>query len=80
MNRGSGKNSAYFCSLEKCRKQRSSLDCLIIQGCKEFKGIEKEVFLFYSKLYSSDYSVSESDFQFNNIKDNILHIDDLFNK
>lgn len=60
------KNSSYFSNLEKNRQQRNSVSCLMIQGeeCKDSKLIEKEVFQFYSKLYSSDFSSYESDLFF----------------
>ncbi len=49
------------------------------EECKDLRRIEKEEFLFYSKLYSSDFSSDESDpFFFSKIQNNILHIDNCF--
>lgn len=60
------KNSSYFSNLEKNRQQRNSIDSLMIQDeeCKDLRRIEKEVFLFYSKLFSSDFSSDSQIFFF----------------
>jgi len=74
------KNSSYFSNLEKNRQQKNSVSSLMIQGeeCKDPKIIEKEVFQFYSKLYSSDFSSYEADLFFAQIQNNIPRIEDSF--
>lgn len=76
------KNSSYFSNLEKNRQQRNSIDSLMIRNeeCKDLTRIEKEVFLFYSNLYSSDFSSDDSDLFFAKIRNNIPHIDNSFKK
>ena len=67
------KNSSYFSSLEKNRQQRNSITSLIINGVesKDFRSLDKEVFSFYSNLYSSNYSGVEADYLFDKIKNAI---------
>lgn len=52
------KSTAYFCRLEKRRQEKNALKSLIIGGqiSKDPDLISKEVYSFYSKLYSSSYS------------------------
>ncbi len=74
------KNSSYFSNLEKSRKQRNSITSLMINGVenKDSRSIEKEVFSFYSKLYSSNYSLVDTDILFDKIGNSIPCIDDSF--
>lgn len=50
---------------------------LLINGteCKDFRKFEREVFTFYSKLYSSEYSPADDDGFCNKIHNLILCID-----
>ena len=74
------KNSSYFSNLEKSRQQRNSITSLMINGIenKDFRSIEKEVYSFYSKLYSSSYSLVDTDIRFNKIEKSIPCIDNSF--
>ncbi len=55
------KNSSYFSNLEKRRRENKAITSLLIDEVESNnqKIIEKEVCLFYSKLYSSEYSIVE---------------------
>uniref|UniRef100_A0A8C6WYS4 Reverse transcriptase domain-containing protein n=1 Tax=Neogobius melanostomus TaxID=47308 RepID=A0A8C6WYS4_9GOBI len=66
------KNSSYFFNLEKSRQKRNCISCLLIDGkeCKDFKLLENEVFQFYSKLYSTQFSKTDC----NNFFDKISHL------
>lgn len=74
------KNSSYFSKLEKSRQQRNLITSLLINGteCKDSRKIEGEVFTFYSKLYSSEYSAGDSDSFFDKIHHLIPCIDGSF--
>ncbi len=74
------KNSAYFCRLEKRRQSRNSIKILTINDadCSDPKLIAKEVSAFYQNLYSSSFSVVDSDSFLNGIKDFIPRIDSDF--
>lgn len=74
------KNSSYFCNLEKNRQKRNSINSLLINGleCKDQKIIEREVYSFYSNLYSSNYSQTDSDLFFDKIHKFIPQIEDSF--
>lgn len=45
---------------------------------KNLKSIEKEVFSFYSDLYSSHYSLKDADTLCDKIKNSIPHIEESF--
>ena len=74
------KNSSYFSNLEKSRQQRNSITGLMINGIenKDYRSIEKEVYSFYSDLYSSSYSLVDTDTLFDKIENSIPRIDDSF--
>lgn len=74
------KNSAYFSNLEKSRQLKNSITSLIINGIenKDTRSIEKEVFSFYSELYSSRYSAVDANILFDKIKNSRSCIDDSF--
>ena len=74
------KNSSYFSNLEKSRQQRNSITGLMINGIenKDYRSIEKEVYSFYSGLYSSSYSLVDTDTLFDKIENSIPRIDDSF--
>lgn len=57
------RSSAYFCRLEKKRQERNAVKALLIdeQECMDPDKISKEIFQFYSKLYSSSYSCIDAD-------------------
>lgn len=74
------RSSTYFCRLEKKRQERMSVKALLInnQECTDPNKISKEIFEFYSKLYSSSYSDTDTDAFFYHIKDWIPKIDERF--
>lgn len=76
------RSTAYFCRLEKRRQERNSIKTLLIQNqlCTDPTLINKEITSFYSKLYSSTFSATDSDHFFSYIKDLIPCIDDDFAK
>lgn len=74
------KNTAYFCRLEKARQEKSNLGTLLINDieCSDPKTIAGEVFCFYSKLYSSNFSSEAAEAFFGKIKHNIPQITEDF--
>ena len=74
------KNSSYFSNLEKSRQQRNSITGLMINGVenKDPRRIEREVFSFYSELYSSNYSLVDTEILFGTIGNSIPRINDSF--
>jgi len=56
------RGSAYFCRLEKRRQERNCIKSLVInnQECTDPDEISKEIYDFYSKLYSSSYSHTDA--------------------
>lgn len=76
------RSSAYFCRLEKRRQERNTIKTLIIDGeeCNDPARISKEIFQFYSQLYSSSYSQSDADKFFESIAEQIPRVDECFRK
>lgn len=74
------RSSAYFCRLEKKRQERNGVKSLLInnQECTNPDQISKEIYSFYSKLYSSSYSYSDAVAFFDLIKDWIPKVDESF--
>ncbi len=74
------KNSSYFSNLEKRRQQTNSVTSLMINGVetKDFKLIEREVFSFCSKLYSSESSSVDTDTFFTEIQNMIPCVEKSF--
>lgn len=66
--------------MEKSRQLKNSITSLIINGIenKDARSIEKEVFSFYSELYSSRYSAVDANILFDKIKNSRSCIDDSF--
>ena len=58
MDRGGGKNSAYFCGLEKRRQGKNNISSLMVNDIEitEPKSISSEILKFYKQLYSSKFS------------------------
>lgn len=69
---GLRKNSAYFCRVERQRQQSNSIKTL---DCTDPNVIAKEISAFYQNLYSSSFSMTDSNFLLNKIKDFIPIID-----
>lgn len=76
MDRGRGKNSSYFSGLEKRRQERNAINVLLINDveCTDPRLIS-EVYRFYTKLYSSSYTLDESFAFLESIKTHIPKID-----
>jgi len=57
------KNTSYFSGLEKRRQERKIINSLIINDseCTDHKIISEEIYKFYSKFYSSEFSRYDSD-------------------
>ena len=74
------RSSAYFCRLEKSRQERNTIKALLIdnQECTDPKLISKEIFQFYSTLYSSSYSSSDADVFFEHVQEWTPRIDACF--
>lgn len=74
------RSSAYFCRLEKRRQERNTIKTLIIdhQECADPTKISKEIFDFYSRLYSSSYSHTDAEALFESIKEHIPKVDECF--
>lgn len=53
-----GKNTAYFCNLEKRRQQQNALQSILIDDVEmtDENTISNELFTFYNNLYSSKFS------------------------
>lgn len=60
------KNSAFFNRLEKRRQEKNTISCLLINGedCTESKSIAREIYNFYSNIYSPSYNEQESNIFF----------------
>lgn len=74
------RSSAYFCRLEKRRQERNAIRKLLIdnQECINPDLIAKEIFKYYSELYSSSFSSSDANMFFEHIKMWIPRIDESF--
>uniref|UniRef100_A0A3B3H9P1 Reverse transcriptase domain-containing protein n=1 Tax=Oryzias latipes TaxID=8090 RepID=A0A3B3H9P1_ORYLA len=74
------KSSAYFCRLEKRRQEKNAVNKLVINGRESTntEEIKREIFQFYSGLYSSSYSSQDADCFFNYIKDLTPKVDENF--
>ena len=74
------RSSAYFCRLEKRRQERNEIKTLVIDGkeCTDRTRISKEIFQFYSQLYSSSYSHTDAEAFFKSITGQIPKIDECF--
>lgn len=74
------KNTSYFYSLEKRRQEKNKINSLIINDkeCNQPKIIAEEIYKFYSKLYSSNYSNATSKHFLENIKHNIPQVEQDF--
>lgn len=74
------KNSSYFINLEKRRQEKNSINSLIVNQVEQLNHnlIVKEVFKFYSNLYSSSFSSVNSNSFFQMLKNNIPSIDSVF--
>lgn len=74
------KSTAYFFSLEKKRQERNAVKSLVINDniCTDPLLISKEVFSFYSRLYSSSFNKIHSDSFFQSIQHLIPQISNDF--
>ena len=71
------KSTTYFFGLEKHRQSKKKICKLNVNGVEidDEKAVQDEIWNFYSNLYSSNYSVSESDRLFEIVKDDIKILD-----
>lgn len=74
------KSTAYFCRLEKIRQERNAINSLQIdnQLSTDPQKISKEIFTFYSNLYSSSYSKPLAEAFYQSINYLIPKIDENF--
>lgn len=73
-----GKNSLYFCGLEKSRQGKNSIRSLLIDNNEvtDEKVISSEIWKFYSQLYSSKFSSIDCQTFFQDIAKHIPKIED----
>lgn len=74
------KNSSFFFRLEKRRQENNTILCLLINGeeCINPKSITREIYKYYSKMYSSSYNEHYSKDFFQTIEDKLPKIENHF--